>query len=214
MQSTNVVQIINVPLKRTKSTPERRAGLRKASIEDVRGWLADHSRVSVKRWVQIGNGLIAVKDSADKDGPGVFASLFATSVADRDDVLKFPFSHSTAKQIMCIAGLSVTTGNSERLPPSWRVLYELSKLPTERLDKLIESGAVHPMMTRAEAIKLAGQKKKAAPKAMSVERAYSTTKAAALRLFKIVKPDHRAREFLNLMHDCGITLEQLKEADK
>ena len=203
----NVVQL-RTPLGPRESTPELRSALRKASVTAVRERLAEHGRISAKTWIYIGKELAGTKEAADQDGPSVFAGLFAKSAAERAEALRYPFSLATGRMLMSIAG--ITIGNSEQLPSSWRTLYELSRLPTDRLEQLTKSRAVHPMMTRGEAENLAGRKKQAA-KASREDQAYRAAKAP---LLKIKEPVRRARVILNLMHACGITIQQLREIEE
>lgn len=203
----NVVPIRMGP---RESTPEIRASLRKASVQAVRDRLAEHSRISAKTWIYVGKELIGTKEAADMDGPKVFAGLFAKSAAERGEALRYPFSLQTGYKLMAVATSFAQRAKVDCLPSAWGTLYELSRVPKERLAELIESGAVHPMMSRADAIKLT-RKKKPAKKPTTDERAYRTAKRL---LLKIAEPDRRAVEFLNLMHDCGITLEQLQEIEE
>jgi len=206
----NVVQM-RTPIGPRESTPELRASLRKASVQAVRDRLAEHSRISAKTWVYVGKELIGTKEAADQDGPAVFAGLFAKSAAERGEAKRYPFSLQTGYKLMAVATSFAQWAKVDCLPSSWRTLYELSRVSAARLRELIESGSVHPMTSRAEAIKLAGQTKKPAKKPTTDERAYRTAKRL---LLKIAEPDRRAVEFLNLMHDCGITLEQLQEIEE
>jgi hypothetical protein len=144
------------------------------------------------------------------DGRKVFASLFAKSAAERGEALRYPFSLQTGYKLMAVATSFAQWAKVDCLPSAWRTLYELSRVSPARLRELIESGSVHPMTSRAEAIKLTA-KKKPAKKPTTDERAY---RAARRLLLKIAEPDRRAVEFLNLMHDCGITLEQLQEIEE
>ncbi len=207
---TNVVQM-RMPLGPRESTPELRASLRKASVKAVRDRLAEHSRISAKTWVYVGKELLGMKEAADQDGPKVFAGLFAKNAVERVGALRYPFSLAMGRMLISIASSGINTVNSESVPSSWGTLYHLSRLPAEQLAELIGSGAVHPMMTRAEAIKLAGRKKKSAAKPITYKRAYGTAKQL---LLKIKRPERRAIAFLNLMRDCGITIKQLQEIKK
>jgi len=210
MTDHNVVHI-RVPLGPRESTPELRAALRNASVDAVRRRLAEHARISAKTWIHIGGELMDTKEAAEKDGPKVFAGLFAQSAATRADAKLYPFSQRTGYRLMTIAETLTHCVKTESLPPSWGTLYELCALSAARLTKLIESGAVHPMMTRSEAVSLAGASKKKPTKPAVEKRAYS---AAKRLLLKIDNPERRVSEFLHLMRDCGISLQQLQESKK
>ena len=66
---------------------------------------------------------------------------------------------STARKMMAVAGHPVLAnqdhGHDMALPPSWRTLYELTKVPDPELVAAIESGIVRPDMPRKEAAALA-----------------------------------------------------------
>ena len=196
------------------STPELREALCKASVKAVRDKLTEHSRISAKTWIYIGKELIGTKAAAEKDGPTVFAGLFAKSAADRSEARRYPFSLRAGYMLMAIAELCEPVVHKDSLPASWRTLYELSRIPSEKLSELIDSGAVHPMMTRADAMKLAAPEKKKAAARKKPDRTEQVYRAAQDLFTKISDQDQRAAEFLNLMHDCGITLEQLQRATK
>jgi hypothetical protein len=68
---------------------------------------------------------------------------------------------SKAERLMLIAGHKVLSDSAHwaELPPSWRTLYELTKLcrpqrNPQRMLGLIASGKIHPCMTRADAREL------------------------------------------------------------
>lgn len=63
---------------------------------------------------------------------------------------------STARKFMSVAA-HPALANQERvhdLPPSWGTLYELSRIPEDRLTAAIEAGQVRPDMARKEALAL------------------------------------------------------------
>lgn len=205
------------PMGPRKSTPELRAALRKASVSDVRERLADHSRLSVKTWVCIGKELAATRAAAEKDGAGVFASLFSRNAEERADPARYPFSYSQAKQLIRVAQALdvplVTSGNRpEKLPASWRTLYELSRLPADRLAKAIEAGTVHPMMTRGEASRMVEliehpTRKRPPRKDDPIDRAITDLRKA------IKQPKKRGLALIQLIHALGFTLQQLEKID-
>ncbi len=83
-----------------------------------------------------------------------------STTSERKDVARYPFSLSAAYKLMAIAecGFWNSVPNVDQLPASWGTLNVLSRIAPVRISKLMESGAVHPMMTRAEASNLAGAK--------------------------------------------------------
>jgi hypothetical protein len=67
-----------------------------------------------------------------------------------------PFTASTAQRLMKIAD-DLKLANAARvrlLPAAWGTLYELTKVPEKPFAQAITSGAVHPAMTRQDAIRL------------------------------------------------------------
>jgi hypothetical protein len=204
-QSANVV-LLKCPIGPGENTPERREWVRRASVTDIRDRLAEHSRISAKTWIYIGNSLAHTKASAEKDGAGVFASLFAKNTAERNDAERFPFSLSTGYMLMAIDGRFSTMVEKQALPSAWRTLYELTRIPHKRLNDLIESGAVHPMMTRVEAVKLTGKRANSATAEQSPARIYAVVK----RTFKPLPPIQRIEFLRRLMDEYGISYEQLK----
>lgn len=201
--------VIQVPKGRER-TAAVRANLRRGTVKDVRQRLADHSRISAKTWIHIGKSLIDVRDDLATE-PKAFADLFATTAKERKDDKRFPFSYSTARQLICIAESDVTSCNTDSLPPSWRALYSLSRLPSRKLSEFIKSGAIHPMMTVSEASKLAGTKKRKKPPA---ERTYDRAYSTHLSLLKRFDEKKRALELIHLIRDAGVTLEELQELDR
>jgi protein gp37 len=65
-----------------------------------------------------------------------------------------PFKPSTAQRLMKIAAderLS-NAAHGQFLPPSWRTLYELTKLPDDVFEAKLKSGEIHPEMQRKDAV--------------------------------------------------------------
>jgi hypothetical protein len=73
----------------------------------------------------------------------------------------------------------VVDGVNHSLPTAYPTLYELSKLGQERISAYLVTGAIHPLMTRAEAHKLVTpakpKKKRLEPPIVSTVEAWSTT---------------------------------------
>jgi hypothetical protein len=60
------------------------------------------------------------------------------------------FSIGTAERLMAIAKHPILTKSAHGplLPPSWRTLYELTKVPTPLLRRALAEGQVHPALER------------------------------------------------------------------
>jgi hypothetical protein len=63
-----------------------------------------------------------------------------------------PFAPNTAQRLMAIATHPVlsNTAHGPLLPPSWRTLYELTKLPEQILEEKIADGTINPGMERKD----------------------------------------------------------------
>jgi len=161
--------VLKVPIGPLPRTPEIKAGILKGQVKWARDQLANHSNISAKTWIRIGESLASTKGVADELGRGVFRDLFPKANT-ASDLAKYPFSFKTAQMLMWIAERLATSGsNFGQLPASWRTLYVLSCIPPKQLIAHIESGAVHPMMTRAQASKLMPKKSAAPERARSVQ---------------------------------------------
>lgn len=81
-----------------------------------------------------------------------------------------PFGPRTARMLMAIASHPVLqNGNNVAvLPPSWGTQAVLSQIPEDAFRVHIDTGKVHPKMTRAEAVALRGPSRK--PKRPSLAR--------------------------------------------
>jgi hypothetical protein len=71
----------------------------------------------------------------------------------RDDLKMDP---STARRLMAIAEHPIISNRAHGhvLPPSWRTLYELTKLPDATLKAAIRDGLIGPEMERKDVVKL------------------------------------------------------------
>jgi len=65
-----------------------------------------------------------------------------------------PFKERTAQRLMKIARDSRLTNPAHGpfLPPSWRTLYELTRLTDDQFQLALTKGAIHPEMDRADAL--------------------------------------------------------------
>jgi hypothetical protein len=72
---------------------------------------------------------------------------------------KLPFDASTARRLMIVAEHPVLSNRAHGhvLPPSWRTLYELSKVPHDVLLARIADGTVHPGMERGDVSAILGR---------------------------------------------------------
>lgn len=66
-----------------------------------------------------------------------------------------PFGRRTAERLMSIGRSTHIADNADRLPPSWRTLSELSRLPKKAFLAGIADGSISPEMERVEAVALA-----------------------------------------------------------
>ena len=73
---------------------------------------------------------------------------------------KLPFSPRTAQMLMCIAEHPVISNanHGSHLPPSWRTLYELTKIPDKMLLAKIADGTIRADLERKDVAKLKGQR--------------------------------------------------------
>lgn len=96
----------------------------------------------------IGQELIDAKN----EHPGGFVEWVET---------KLPFGLDKAERLMAITRCFSDYDAETRalLPPAWSALYELTRLPSERLANAIEAGEITPQMTVKSARQLAWEAK-------------------------------------------------------
>ena len=77
--------------------------------------------------------------------------------------LRLPFKARMAQMLAKIAANPVLAdpANHGSLPPCWRTLYELTKVPSNELRSAIDTGLVHPGMQRKDVNSLRGRGSKA-----------------------------------------------------
>lgn len=94
---------------------------------------------------------------------------------------ELPFGTSTARMLMAIARHEwlANRHHGDVLPPAWRTLYELSRLPAEALDKALSDGLIRPDMERAD-VKLLGRPEMPVPGEVPPLRATGTNYRAIL----------------------------------
>src|ERR1044071_495112 len=90
--------------------------------------------------IECGRLLIAAKEELEH---GEFESMVEKEL---------PFKPSTARRLMIIAKDErlLDRAHGHVLPPSWRTLYELTKLPDDVLEKKLTDGTIHPEMQRKD----------------------------------------------------------------
>jgi hypothetical protein len=95
---------------------------------------------SVEAILEVGRLLLAAKEQIPH---GEFMEMVQ---------LDLPFSIQTADKFMAVASNHLLTdpAHVRNLPPSWGHLYELSRIPGERLAKALRDGEIRPDMQRAQ----------------------------------------------------------------
>ncbi len=99
---------------------------------------------ATESFLEVGNLLTQSKEELEH---GEFLALIETEL---------PFSPRTSQMLMAISKdrRISNTNHSSYLPPSWRTLYELTKLDDVSFKKSIKDGNIHPDMFQKEAIRL------------------------------------------------------------
>lgn len=116
-----------------------------------------HLKTSVESIFAMGRDLIAAKKQV---GHGPWLTMFP----GRPDSVAKPlgFHESTARRLMIIVAHKELTNRAHGhvLPPSWRTLYELTKVPEPILRKALTNGTIRPEMERREVLALCGSNPK------------------------------------------------------
>ena len=99
---------------------------------------------ATEAFLQVGNLLSQSKESLEH---GDFLKMIENDL---------PFSPRTSQMLMVIANDKrlTNTNYSSYLPPSWRTLYELTKLDDVSFKKSVKDGNIHSDMFQKEAIRL------------------------------------------------------------
>lgn len=128
----------------------RRVAVTLVRRSDLQGW-ADRVNVHLGKAaasvVAAGRELIAAKAALEH---GEWERMFAGhEQAVKDPV---PFRIGTAQRLIAVAKHPILSkaAHGPCLPPSWRTLYELTKVPEPMLRKALSDGRVHPEMERRE----------------------------------------------------------------
>ena len=95
---------------------------------------------SVEGFVEAGRELQTAKAKLPH---GQFEDMLKTDLA---------MSPQMARKLMAIAKHPVISNRSHGsdLPPAWTTLYELTMVPTARLEAMLKDHTIHPLMERAE----------------------------------------------------------------
>ena len=98
---------------------------------------------SVEAIIDVGRYLIEAKEALPR---GEFGQLCG----------QLPLTARTAQMLMKVADNPRLTNpnHGSLLPPSWRTLYELTKLDDDSWGRAVERGAINPEMAREDVIKL------------------------------------------------------------
>ena len=101
-------------------------------------------RRTVEGFIKMGGMLIEAKRQLEH---GEFTTMIQRVL---------PFGERTAQMLMAIASDKrlTTEPRGSLLPPHWRTLYELTRLPDEALERAFAEGIINPDMERADVQKL------------------------------------------------------------
>jgi hypothetical protein len=115
-------------------------GVLKATRREHAEFIGGCLQKGVEGFIEAGEGLRQAKHELPH---GEYEAMV------RDDLRMDP---STARRLAAIASHPVISNRAHghALPPSWRTLYELSKLPQALLLTKITEGAIHPQMERKD----------------------------------------------------------------
>jgi hypothetical protein len=143
-------------------------------VEKLRAWISHQPRLGPKEMQRIADvyrapvqtvgraaiagfveyGLMLI-DLQQRIPPGTWMALFRDT-GPRALLRPIPLSVKQAQALMRIARHPVLSdpGVFESLPPHWRTLDELTRVPLAALNQGITRGAVHPAMQRENAVAL------------------------------------------------------------
>lgn len=133
-------------------------------VEDPQDW-ADRVRADWRRSV---SGILAaaadLRDARDRLPHGEWGRMFRNH---RDPVVRpVPFTDRTGRLLVAVAEnrFLADRNHGSDLPPSWRTLAVLAKLPPEYLEEVHRAGQVHPEMERSDAERLVHEYLEAQPR--------------------------------------------------
>jgi hypothetical protein len=130
------------------------------TVTEWRNYISEPWQKAVESIVETGQRLIEAKGTMEH---GAWEKIFENNK---------PFSLRTAEYLMAIARNPVLSKAQHVafLPPSWGTLYQLSRIPEENLQKLIDTGKVHPELTRDEVEVLRTNEQEQKEKAQELRR--------------------------------------------
>jgi hypothetical protein len=122
--------------------------------------MGDTARGYVAGAIETGRQFLAAKRELKRE----FLTLFAAHPRAIADPVQC--TARTAQRLMAIAQHDVLTNatHGSHLPPSWRTLYELTKLDRKVLERALEDGAITPAMERRDVAGLRGPRNRALPR--------------------------------------------------
>jgi hypothetical protein len=116
------------------------------SLPNKRDWKWHRDRIAaawgkqVESIIETGQYLIEAKEEL---GHGSYEAMVQS---------KLPFAKNTAHRLKAIAEHDVLSkvAHGPLLPPSWRTIYELTKLPNDILMAKLKDGSIHPKLERKD----------------------------------------------------------------
>lgn len=127
-------------------------------------------RSSLSHAIELGKQLIAAKEALPH---GEFGQMFSDHPDNKGRASPLGMTQSWANKVMRIAAQPVLTNSSHEtnLPADLNTVFELASMTAPALEAAIESGRVHPAMTRAEAKAVKNEAAEADPESSPRPRA-------------------------------------------
>lgn len=157
--------------------PPRLAEADKASVSYWIPVLKDYNdrfegslRSSLSHAIELGKQLMAAKEALPH---GEFGQMFSDHPDNKGRASPLGMTQSWANKVMRIAAQPVLTNSSHEtnLPADLNTVFELASMTAPALEAAIESGKVHPAMTRAEAKAIKNEAAEADPESAPKPRA-------------------------------------------
>src|SRR3954463_4765892 len=129
-----------------RKVDEQPSAIPNADVDDFAARIRTAWHKSAEGIIEAGRLLTEAKEALRH---GRFGRLFKEK--------KVPFSERVAQCLMEVARNPVLTNpnHSSDLPPHWRTLYELTRIPEPQLQEMMAEGRVYPEMERKEVERLA-----------------------------------------------------------
>jgi hypothetical protein len=129
-------------------------------------------RGTVYNVIEIGETLMEIKSR--------FPRQFEAVIADNEE--RWRFGPRTARRYMAIASDERIRTHGSEMPPSWRTLYELTRLGDDEWAARLEDGTINPDMERADIEKrgVPGKSKKWGRPKVGMKRKKNDTRLEAL----------------------------------